>query len=113
MAERETKTIGTPGGHNVVLRTYLTGREASGIKSDMLKAMRMSIPDTAAGKVSIENVSGEFLVDQEHKTLGYLVVSVDDVRENALDLLLDLPSDDYKAVLDAVNEITNPSTPSK
>jgi ABC-type uncharacterized transport system YnjBCD permease subunit len=45
MSERETKEFTTPGGHKVVLRTYLTGREAGELKSVMFSALKMNMED--------------------------------------------------------------------
>ena len=77
MTERETKTFTTPAGHAVVLNAYLTGREANEIKNAMFGAMKLNVEDVREGKVNVSDVPGTFLAEQERKTLGYLVVSVD------------------------------------
>lgn len=108
MNERETKTITTPSGHSVVLRTYLTGREVASIKSELLKGMKMSV-DPSGGTPQIGDLTGEFILAQERKTLEYLVVSVDGVTDNPIEALLDLPGPDYEAILAETNNITNPT----
>jgi hypothetical protein len=113
MSERETKEIATPGGHKVVLRTYLTGREANELKSVMFSALKMNMEDAQSGKVNVSDVPGTFLVEQEHKALGFLVVSVDGDTTAPVDKLLDLPAAEYEAVVKEVNQIQNPSTPEK
>jgi hypothetical protein len=113
MSERETKDFITPGGHKVVIRTYLTGRESSDLKALMYSAVKMSIEDAQTGKATVNDVPGTFLVEQEKKALGYLLVSVDGTTDNALDTLLDLPSTEYEAVVKEINAIQNPTTPLK
>jgi hypothetical protein len=113
MTERETREFVTPAGRTIVLRTYLTGREASDIKSAMLSALKMNMEDAQSGRVNVNDVPGTFLVEQERKALGYLVVSVDGDTATPVDKLLDLPSTEYDAVVREVNAIQNPTTPEK
>ena len=113
MNERETKTITTPGGHQVMLYTYLTGREANQIKATMYGALKMNLEDAQAGKVSVSDVPGTFIAEQEQKALGFLLVSIDGDATAAVEKLLDLPSTEYEAVIKEVNAIQNPSNPTK
>jgi hypothetical protein len=108
---RETKEFTTPGGRKVVLHAYLTGREAADIKSTMLSSLRMSMTDLENKKVDMGGISGAVLVEQEKKTLGYLLVSVDGDSSTPVDRLLDLPSTEYDAVLTEVEKIKNPTKP--
>ena len=111
--ERETRTFTTPGGHAVVLNAYLTGREANAIKEAMFGAMKLNVEDVREGKVNVSDVPGTFLAEQERRTLGYLVVSVDGDASSPLERLLDLPSSEYDAVKAEVDKIANPTTPEK
>lgn len=115
--ERETNTITTPGGHKVELYAYLTGREANQIKSAMYSALKMNLEDAQAGKVSVSEVPGTFIAEQEQKALGFLLVSIDGTPDlpsgSVVDKLLDLPSTEYDAVIKEVNAIQNPSNPVK
>src|SRR5438270_7701766 len=99
MTERETKTFVTPGGRAVVLNAYLTGREANEIKNAMFGALKMNMEDAQSGKVNVSDVPGTFLAEQERKALGFLVVSVDGDASDPVEKLLDLPSDEYEAVV--------------
>ena len=110
MAERETKEVTTPGGHTIVLRTYLTGREANELKAVMYGAFKMNMDDAQSGKVGMEKVSGEFMIEQEQKAIGILLVSLDGTTEDTLNRLLDLPQTDYDAVKEEVEKITNPTS---
>jgi hypothetical protein len=111
MSERETREFKTPGGHTVVLRTYVTGREAAELKAVMFSAVKMNIDDAREGKVNISDVPGSFLVEQERRALQFLLVSVDGDSTDPINKLLDLPSAEYEAVVAEVNRIQNPSTP--
>lgn len=111
MADRETREFITPAGRTVILRTYLTGREANELKSVMYSALKMNMEDAQSGKVNVSDVPGTFLVEQEHKALVFLVVSVDGDTTAPVDKLLDLPASEYDAVKKEIDLIQNPTTP--
>jgi hypothetical protein len=111
--ERETKEITTPAGRKIVLRTYLTGREANEIKSLMFSALKADMQDAQSGKIAVEGMSGSFILEQEKRALSYLVVSIDGETKDPVDKLLDLPSSEYDAVVEEVNKIQNPTKPTK
>jgi len=113
MSERETREFATPAGHKVVLRTYLTGREANELKSVMYSALKMNMADAQGGKVNVSDVPGTFLIEQEKKALSFLLVSVDGETHEPVERLLELPSSEYEAVVKEVNQIQNPTTPQK
>lgn len=114
--ERETKAFTTPGGHSFLLKSYLSGREAKQIEAVMYAAVKMDpenvmqLPDGRT-KVKINEVSADFVVDQEKKLVELLLVTLDGEAENAIDRLLDLPAAEYEAVKAEVDKITNPTTP--
>jgi hypothetical protein len=109
--ERENKDITTPNGTKVVLRSYLTGREAASIKNLMLSSLKMTMSDVDSKKLDMGGLTGDVLAQQERKTLEYLLVSIDGDTENPVEKLLDMPSSEYDAVLKAVQNIQNPTTP--
>jgi hypothetical protein len=113
MADRETREITTPGGHKVVLNAYLTGREANELKAVMFSALKMNMEDAQSGKVNVGDVPGTFLMDQEKKALGFLLVSIDGETQDVVDKLLDFPSTEYDAVIKEVNAIQNPTSREK
>jgi hypothetical protein len=113
MADRQTTPFVTPGGITIVLRSYLTGREAADLKSILLSSLKMTMSDVENKKVDMGGLSGAVLAQQERKTLDYLVVSVDGITENAVEKLLDQPSTEYDAVLKEIEKIKNPTTPEK
>ncbi|AVT83664.1 hypothetical protein [Rhodopseudomonas palustris] len=108
---RETREFTTPGGSKVVLRTYLNGREKQSIKAAVYSSMKMNVNDMKEGDVSIDQLSGSFVVEQEQKALSYLLVSVNGNMDNPVEALLDLPATEYDAVVEEINKITNPTSP--
>ena len=113
MSERETKVFTTPGGHTVVLRTYLTGRESNELKAIMFSALKVNMDDAQTGKVGVGDIQSTFLIEQEHKALDYLVVSIDGDTTTPVEKLLDLPATEYDSVVKEANQIQNPTKPEK
>lgn len=113
MSDRETISFTTPGGRAVLLRSYLTGREANELKAVMYSAVKMDMEDAQSGKVKVSDVPGTFLVEQERKALELLLVSIDGDTAAPIEKLLDLPSGEYDAVVKEINKIQNPTTPEK
>jgi|GEM_PF-5499229 len=113
MTDRETRMFITPNSHQILLHTYLTGREAAAIKSVMLSSLKMSMSDLESKKVDMGGFSGTMIEDQERKTLDFLIVSVDGDTDNPVEKFLDLPSAEYDAVLLEIEKIKNPTTPEK
>lgn len=106
--ERETKTVKTPGGHDLVLKTYLTGRESNELKSLLFSSVKINSSDAEAGNVAIGDISGQLVLDQERKSIELLVVSLDGTAEGATDRILDLPEAEYAAVVEEINKIRSP-----
>ncbi len=99
--QRETKSFATPSGIEIVLKTYLTAREANSIKDEMYKMMKID-PQTGGSK---SEITGEFLLEQERKALALLVVSINGNSENILETLLDMRNSDYQSIVKEMNSI--------
>ena len=100
---RETKEI-VAGDHKVVVKTYITGREANAIKQELYGALKL---DVAGGTVNSKELSGEFLIKQEKKLIETIVVSIDGVTEGIHEKLLDMRNDDYQKIVAGINEVYN------
>ena len=85
---QENVTIKTTGGHEVVIKPFITGREA------------VSLGDITAETVEKRNVA------ILHKTIEIMVVSVDGKKENCLSDVLDLPFKEYMEVNEKVQEMS-------
>ena len=104
--ERETTKFKTPGGHEVILKTYLTAREANQLKQVLYASINMSMTDLASGKTEIKDIPATSLLEQEREALKTVIVSLDGSQDNVAERLLDLPSDEYDAVVAEVNKVT-------
>lgn len=98
---RETKEITTPSGVKVIIKTWISAREANAVKEEMLKAMKV---DPATGNQTT-SLSAEFLIQQEKKLIETLVVSVDGDTNAYIEKLLDMRNEDYQAVVSELNKI--------
>ena len=96
----ETKTIKTSGGHEVVLKSYLTGRE-------MNEVMKFALKGSVINELGKSELSGESLVSLEEKALEFLAVSVDGNAENAFETICNLPASEYAEVAQVVYQIVD------
>lgn len=110
---RETKTFTTPLGHTIVLNAYLTGREANEIKAIMFGSMKADMNDVQSGRIGFGDISGSVIIEQEKKTVAFLLVAVDGNSEKPLEALENLPASEYAAVKAEIDKLTNPTTPVK
>jgi len=95
--ERETKTIETPGGHKVVLKTYLTQRETNSItKKESLKDI---------SSINTANLPIGLAMEFTTEVMRAVVVSMDDKTEKVIENILDLPSAEAFVIQQASIEI--------
>src|ERR1700719_4027073 len=94
----------TIGGHEVIFKSYLTGREANKVKQVLFAKMNYSaVPGEEAKPISF---TGELILQQELANIEATVTSVDGKTENILDLVQDLANSDYQQVVEKANELT-------
>lgn len=103
--KRETRTFETPGGRTVVIKTYLTAREANSIKEEMLKQMKLDVSGDSTMK---GDISGAFVLEQEKRLLSILVESIGGYEGTSiLDYIQDeIPYEEYQAIVAEVNKIS-------
>lgn len=99
---RETKVLEI-GSHEVVVHTYVTGRELRNIESAMLDKLEMS---QKGKEQEITGFKGSMLADRQDMQIKAVVVSVDGKTENIVDLVLDLPAQESEQIMDYVKELT-------
>lgn len=98
--DRKTKTITTPSGHKIEIKTYITGRELEDLDDISYKMARAN---QLKGKdLGEENES--YMKQKLHKSIEIVVISVNNKKENILDTILDMKQSDYSFV---INKITN------
>jgi hypothetical protein len=108
MSDRETKPFTTPAGNNVVLRTYLTGKESNELKALMYADLKIDASDAASGKVALAEIPASFIIAQEKKAVSFLVVSVNGEATNPVEILENMPEAEYTAVLAEIQKIRVP-----
>jgi hypothetical protein len=106
--ELETKEFITPAGNKVVLRTYLTGKESNELKAIMYADLKINASDAAEGKVALADIPAAFMIAQESKALGFLMVSINGETNAPVAKLEELPESEYNAVLAEVQKIRVP-----
>lgn len=102
--ERETKKIKTPTGVEVELHTYVTGREKRRLRSVFLNDAEVT---SEGNNIKTSGIKGSLIDEAENAAIEIVVVSVNGSKENKVEAILNLPSNDYDVVMKAINEITN------
>jgi hypothetical protein len=91
--ERPTQQFELPVSKKIVVtKEWITGRE--------FEIMQKPVLDNY--KKGIEAID---IIGVNHSGIEAYVVSVDGKTENVLDLVLDLPSEDYSFVIGKINEV--------
>lgn len=103
MNERETKKITTPKGNEVVMNTYLTGRERRDMQGIFLKDTSI---DGKSGQMEITNFKGSTITEANDFILKSLLVSLNGNTENVFDRVLDLHGDEYDFIKNEVDNIS-------
>jgi hypothetical protein len=100
----DTHKITTPVDKaEVEIKSWITGREAEYIDELMYEAV--AVKADMAGKADIGNVDlKKIIADTAHRKIETFVISVGDSKENILDTVLSLHEDDYKFILDSIDE---------
>lgn len=98
-----TKKITTPTGSEVEIKEWITGREAEHIDELMYEAV--AVKTDLTGKTDIENVDlKKMIAETNHRKIETFVVSIDGAKDDLLNKVLDMPEDDTKFILDAIED---------
>ena len=96
------KEVTTPiSGRKIVLKEFITGRDMRTLREIYLKVGKI---DLAGNNVS--DIDPAMVNEAESKALELVVMSVDGKTEGIIDTILDMPSQDYDFLVQAVNDIT-------
>lgn len=101
--KRETAELKTKGGHVIVHKTYLTGREFNEIQAVLMKDIKI---DAIGATPTVQGFNASAIEESNKKMLELLVVSVDGKTENVADTILDLPYQETQEVVDALDAIS-------
>lgn len=100
--ERETKTVNV-AGHEVVMYTYITGREARNIESTLMDKLEMK---QKGGEQEISGFKGSMLTERQDMQIKAVIVSVDGKTDDVVGAVLDLPSKESEEIMTYVKELT-------
>jgi hypothetical protein len=111
--DREIRKFTTRNGHEIVVLTYVTGRELRDMQSAYLDSVKVrpqleaSAKGVTEGKESVVEMGGAGkYMHADEKRIEICVKSVDGMTENVVDTVLDLRREDYEDVMVAVDELT-------
>ncbi len=96
----ETEITTPKGGHKIVLKEYITGRDMRVLKEIFLRVGKL---DTAAETVT--DIKIDVANEAENKMLELVVISVNGEKEGNIEKILDMPSEDMTYILEKVQEI--------
>ena len=97
----DTKTIKTPNGHKVVIKSFVSKRDQRKIMSVMNDVeLTVSTDGSTTPNIKFEKAS-----ELENATIESLVVSVDGKIENILDTILDMKTEDFDYILSELNDV--------
>lgn len=112
MSERETKEITTPGGHVIVLNSYITGREKRALQFPYFKEAADFKPEILAEK----GKAGAIFEETQNLALKTVIVSVDGQKDgdaieggtfSVVEFVLNLPSRESSFIVKAINDVTS------
>lgn len=102
--ERETSTIITPiGHHEVILKSWLTGRERRALTNVFLKDAEIQ---QHGATPTFSGLKGTIIAEAEDLTLNTVIISIDGDEKNLANRVLDMHSEDTAFVIAAINSIT-------
>lgn len=87
--ERETRTITTPAGKELILKARATTRERNAIRSIFIKNAKFDGAAQTEGEMKITEIAGTATDEVEAKALELFVVSYDGKTSGISNLLLD------------------------
>lgn len=97
---RETKEV-VIEGHNLVVLTYITGREQRSVQVNLLDKLEVS----GGTAKELSGLKGSMMLDQRDEYVNIIVKSIDGKTDNTLEEVLNLPSKESDAIFQYVSNI--------
>lgn len=106
---RETKDFKTPTGHTIVVKTYLTGREARDLQTPYLKTSE-EFPKEVIDAKGLRAACYQAVQDLTLKTV---IVSFDGSTQgldgfDVIETILNLPATETNFIMKSINDIISP-----
>jgi hypothetical protein len=102
--ERETKEFTTPGGRQVIVKTFLTAREVNNVLRQIFGSQEVSAQADGSPQAKLSMVVG---IERNIKLIETAVVSLEGSTENLADRLQDLPAAEYTTILNEVKTLAD------
>jgi hypothetical protein len=106
--ERATKTFKTKNDFEIVANTYITGKEMRDVRDCYIGNADVDFNKTGKGQIPLNGVKGDTISKSEDVAIESLIVSVNGETENIVEIVGNLPSEDYDEVVKYINSITSP-----
>ena len=106
--DRETKTITTPVGKQVIeIKTYLIGREKRALQNVFVSS-KMNV---SAESQSVSGFDVATINQAQNLAWNTVIVSIDGKKDgvdgfSVVEAILDMRSEDYDFVVNSINELT-------
>ena len=99
-----TNKITTPVGNQTIeIRSWITGRQAEYI--DELTYEAVAVKANLTGGADIEKVDlKKIITESNHRKIETFVVSIDDVKDDLLNKVLDMNEQDTSFIIDAIED---------
>jgi hypothetical protein len=106
--QRETKTVTTPEGKELILKTFMNARERNAIKSAFLEGIKIDPNDIAKKDNSeiLQECDASIMLKAEKRMFEQLIVSYAGSPENISERLENESPKEYDFVVDELNKIT-------
>lgn len=99
-----TKTIKTPiSEHEVILKTFITGRE----RRDLTNVFLTGDLSFSADAKDVKGLKGSLVAQAEDLAIKTVVMAVDGKEDNVVNAVLDMHAQDYAFVIAEVNKVTS------
>lgn len=99
---RETKKITTKNGNVIEVFSYITGKDVREYQRALFGSLKLSTGGAEINGVQtpkIDEIPASILLELDSKMIELLVVSVDGVKENVVEKVIELKAEDYNELI--------------
>lgn len=102
---RETIKLTTKSGAVIEYYSFITGGESREISNVFLRGIKLQLDEN--GKPKSNEINAELASEAQDMAIKKLVVSVNGIKENVLEAVLNLPKSDFDEVLSGLDKVQN------
>lgn len=104
--EREIKEFETKGGVKIKANAYITGREMRELRDCYIKDADVNV-NNKSDEVNLSGVKADIIRKYEDMAVKFIIISINEVAEEIVKIVGDLPLNDYDEVMEYVMSLTN------